>query len=80
MPKQISSPFHVSPQSAVALLRPIAGILVELEARLAQYEERLPMSDSDREKIAAARDIIARDLRRIAELASPGDGRSATPR
>ena len=78
MARPVSSPFHLSPQSAVALLRPIAATLVELEARLAQYEERIPMPDSDREKIAVARGLIAHDLRRIAELADTRGPATAT--
>ncbi len=68
MAKDITSPYHLSSQSAVALLRPVEATLAELEARLNQYVERIPMSDSDREKVATARKIVAEDRARIAEI------------
>jgi hypothetical protein len=72
MAKPISSPYHLAPQSAVALLGPIEASLAELEARLTQFIERIPMSDADRETVARARGIVAEDRAKIAALvASP---------
>lgn len=73
MAKEISSPYHLSPQSAAALLRPIEASLAELEARLIQYVERIPMPYADREKVAVARKIVAEDRARIAEVVEECD-------
>jgi len=68
MAKEILSPYHLSPQSAVALLRPIEAALGELESRLTQYVERIPMPDSDRETVATVRSIVAGDRARVTEI------------
>ncbi len=68
MPKELSSPYHLSPQSAPVLLAPIGGTLGELEARLTQYVERVPMPDVDRETVARALDAVAQARAKIVEL------------
>lgn len=68
MPQAIDTPYHLSPQSASALLRPIDAALRELEIRLTQYVERIPMPDADRELVARARESVARDRERVAAL------------
>lgn len=60
--------YHLSPQSAVALLGPIEASLAELETRLAHYVERISMPDGDREAIAKARAVLSRDRAAITEL------------
>lgn len=75
MAREISSPYHLSPQSAPVLLGPIEATLAELEARLRQYVDRLPMSDSDRETVAQAHEVMAQNRAKIAALAaSHADG------
>ena len=68
MPKELSSPYHLSPQSALVLLAPIGGTLGDLEARLAQYVGRVPMPDADRETLSRALEIVTQARSEIAEL------------
>lgn len=68
MPKELSSPYHLSPHSAPVLLTPIGGALGDLEARLTQYVDRVPMPDPDRETVSQALTIIAQARLKIAEL------------
>lgn len=68
MANRASSPFHLGPQTAKSLLGPVEARLLELEARLTQYVERIPMSDADREVISRARQSVAQDRSRIVEL------------
>ncbi|MGH2459945.1 MAG: hypothetical protein ACRDIY_13895 [Chloroflexota bacterium] len=70
MPKELSSPYHLSPHSAPVLLTPIGGALGELEARLTQYVDRIPMPDADRETVSQALSIVSQARRRIVELAT----------
>lgn len=68
MPKELSSPYHLSPQSAPVLLAPIGGTLGDLEARLTQYAERVPMPDADRETVSRAIEIVSQARARIVDL------------
>jgi hypothetical protein len=63
------TPYHIGPQSAMALLGPVVLGLAELEARLGRYHERLHMPDQDRATIGQARDLLAGALTRLRELA-----------
>jgi len=51
--------YHLNPQSAAALLGPVASSLDELENRLRHYVERVTMPDADREAVAKALAIVA---------------------
>ena len=63
------TPYHIGPQSAAALLGPVAQSVAELEARVAHYHDRLHMPDADRATIARARDVLAAAVRQLGELA-----------
>ncbi len=58
MSPKAASPYHLGEQHASALLRPIEAALAELEARLVQYVERIPMSDDDREAVRAGQNVV----------------------
>jgi hypothetical protein len=63
------TPYHIGPQSASALLGPIAQSVAELETRLVHYHDRLHMPDADRATIGRARDILAAALAQLREPA-----------
>ena len=60
------TPYHIGEQNAAALLAPIALDLERIEARLAHFVERLRMPEAEREKVARARDVLARARRELA--------------
>lgn len=70
MVRSAASPYHLGPQSARALLPPIQESLERIEARLAQYVERIPMGEFDREVLARAREVIQETRRRLDQIAS----------
>ncbi|MBX6770222.1 MAG: hypothetical protein IRY83_00695 [Chloroflexi bacterium] len=74
MPARFHTPYHLGPQSAEALLRPIDAALAELESRLAHYVERIPMSEADRDRVARAHELVARCRSGLGDLAArPSD-------
>jgi hypothetical protein len=62
------TPYHIGPQSAAALLGPIALSVAELETRLAHYHDRLHMPEADRATIGRAREALAGALAQLREL------------
>ncbi len=62
-------PYHLGQQYASALLRPVAASLADLEARLTQYVERMPMSDDDRAAMFAAQSAVAQAKAEVERLA-----------
>ena len=73
MARTVTTPYHLGPQSAFALLPPVTTSLGELEARLTQYVERIPMPDADREALERALGIVAECRRRVAEISVGAD-------
>lgn len=66
--RKLSAPYHIADQHAAALLGPVTASLAALEARLAQYAERLHMSEADRLSVAEAYSIVAQAREKVAEL------------
>lgn len=66
--QKLNSPYHLADQHAAALLGPVTASLAELEARLAQYAERLHMSEADRLSVAEAYSIVAQAHEKVATL------------
>ncbi len=62
--------FHLGQQYALALLGPISSALGELEARLTQYVERMPMSDDDRAATFQAQSAVAQARAQVERLAA----------
>ena len=63
-------PYHISEQSAKALLNPIRLDLLEIERRLQHYADRILMADADREQIRRAHQIIQRARSEIEQSGS----------
>ncbi len=76
MPQQ-PTPYHINPQRADALLRPMAITVEELAARATHYLERLRFSDDDRAALSAAQAALATAQ---AELDRLWQASQATPR
>ncbi len=66
-------PYHLGQQYAAALLQPVAANLGDLEARLAQFSARMPLSEPDRAAIAEAHGVVAQARARVAALAAERD-------
>ncbi len=62
--------FHLGQQYAPALLGPISSALGELEARLTQYVESIPMSDDDRVATFQAQSAVAQARAQVERLAT----------
>ncbi len=62
------APYHISPHQAEVLLGPVDATLAEIEARLAHYAERVPMTDVDRAYIRRAHEIITRARAGVNEI------------
>lgn len=61
-------PYHLSEQSAKALVNPIRLDLVQIERRLQHYTDRILMADGDREQIRRAHQVIQQALGEIERL------------
>lgn len=62
------SKYHLRNQQADALLAPVHASLAELEQRVQHYLNRVRLSNSDEEALAAAHDVLASASAEIARI------------